>query len=559
MADVLAEPGKRRHEFHNLQSHLGAPVAGAALAVISGFQLWWFSRTCFNEIDYDGISYIGIARHIRQGEFHSAVNAFRSPLMSWLIAAVPSGNHDYLHIGKLVNIASFLLTLVLLYSLAQSLWHSQRIAAWAALLFAVGRGLAAAAVQSVTPDFLFAALTLVYFLLLLRALRKDRVRDWLLLGIVHGVAFLAKAFALPWLAVCTVIALAVSGKPWKTRMVRLAAAALVPAMIAGGWAAALQSKYGVFTFGTQFKTNYLQWTVHIYGTHRDPPYLLLTDTARQYDEYVVGDPMPPGSWAWAYRIRIREALPKIILAEERNIPGVLKEMTIVATPGGLLAFVLALVMLVRRRHQSPVEFQFAAVVAVAALSLVTAYCMLCFDGRYLFPLIPLVLAISARFLAGEVDLNLRTWRRVSVALVVAGALVSLTYRSSPFRTLTRDFQVACYDAGNRLKAHNVSSVVSLGSGPFPEHGVGWEAGYKAAYFGGRRIIGAMDSLPDATQTAILMKDVEKASPDAILVWGKADDARRASVIQSLVPRYRPSATERIHDPSLGEVGIVMFR
>jgi hypothetical protein len=558
MSNALIEDLKRWRESCNLKRNLWVVSLGAAV-VSCGLQLWWFSKTCFNQIDFDGMGYIGIARHIRQGEFHSAINAFRSPLISWLIAAVPSGNGDYLHIGKLVNVGSFVLSLALLYVLAESLWRSRLAASLATLLFALGRGLAAAAVGSVVPDFLFAALALVYFLLLLRALRKDRLWDWFILGAVHGVAFLSKAFALPWLAVCTAAALIVSGKPWKTRTTRLVSAALIPAVIAAGWAVVLHSKYGMLTVGSQFKTNLLQWTLHAYREHRDPTYALLRDTTIDFDEYVVGDPMPPGSWAWAYPITIKQTLPKVILAEECNVPQVVKEMIIVGTPGGLLAFVFALAMLARHRHHYPVEWRFAIVVAVAALSLVLAYSMLVFDSRYLFPLTPLLLAASAGFLVGAGELNYQGWRRICLALVAIGVIISVTYRSSPFRTLTRDFQASCYDAGNRLKAHGATRIVSLGSGPYPEHGVGWEAGYKAVYFGGRRIVGSMDSLPDSTQLSSLTRDIEKASPDAILVWGRPDDARRARLIQGFILLCRHSSIEKILDPSLGEVGVAIFR
>jgi hypothetical protein len=62
-----------------------------------------------------------------------------------------------------------------------------------------------------------------------------------------------------------------------------------------------------------------------------------------------------------------------------------------------------------------------------------------------------------------------------------------------------------------------------------------------------------------TPTSLLLVDIEKASPDAILVWGKADDPKRASLIQNLAPSYRPSTMEKILDPALGEVGMVLFR
>jgi hypothetical protein len=245
-----------------------------------------------------------------------------------------------------------------------SLWRSRLAAAFATLLFVLGRGLAAAAVEAITPDFLFAALALVYFLLLLRALRKDRPRDWFLVGVLHGVAFLSKAFALPWMAVCTLSALVLSGLPitdqpvpgrsWGTRLTRLTAAALIPAAIAAGWAGELHAKYGMYTFGSQFRLNLVQWTLGAAREHRDPTYAVLTDTTNDYDEYTVLD-MPRGSWMWTYPIDTKQALPKIARAEMRNLPRVAKEMTIVETPGAMLAFLFALAALAWRRRQSPAE------------------------------------------------------------------------------------------------------------------------------------------------------------------------------------------------------------
>ncbi len=255
---------------------------------------------------------------------------------------------------------------------------------------------------------------------------------------------------------------------------------------------------------------------------------------------------------------MRQALPKMILAEGQNIPRVLKEVVIVATPGGLIAFIATLAIVIRRKHQYPVERRFAVVVAAGALSLVLAYSMLVFDARYLYPLIPLVLAIAARFLVPDSEHTYDGWRKLAIALVILGTVIAMVYPSSPFRLLTRDFQASCYDAGNRLREHTGSSVVSIGSGPYPDHGVGWEAGYKASFFSGRRIIGAMDSLPDSTQWSSLTFDIQKASPDAILVWGRPDDTRWSGLLHSLMAQYPHNSSERIVDPALGEVGVVLF-
>jgi len=523
------------------------------------FQLIWFGLKCFNQIDYDGMAYTGIARHLHQGEFHSAINAFRSPLLSWLIAAASFAHADYLHIGKFINVASFLLSFVLLYRFAESLWHSRLASSLAVLLFALGRGLAAASVEMITPDFLFGALVLIYFIVLLRCLRDARAKDWFSLGTVHGLAFLAKAFALPWLALCTLVGVILSDGSWRARAVRLASAALIPVIVASAWATVLHSKYGVFTTGSQFKTNLLQWTLRAYREHHDPTYALLTDTTKVVDEYIVDDPMPPGAWPWTYHVGIKQALPKLMLAEANNVPRVLKEMMIVVTPGGLIAFMASVAIVTRRRHRYPVEWRVVTVIAVGAISLVCAYSMLVFDSRYLYPLIPLVLAVAARFLIPDADWNHNGWRTIAIVLAILGVITSMVYRASPFRTLTRDFQVVCYDAGRRLKTHMGSGLVSIGSGPFPEHGVGWEAGYKAAYFGNRKLVADLEDLPSPDVTAQVLADIAKASPDAVIVWGDPQNARYLSFVRSFALQYSNGASEKISDPVRGEAGTVFFR
>ncbi|MFZ0477965.1 MAG: hypothetical protein WAL71_02360 [Terriglobales bacterium] len=548
----------------------------AATALLLLFEFYWFGRNSLREIDYDGMAYIGIARHLRQADFRSAINAFRSPLLSWIIALIPG--RDYVLTGKAVNVLAFFACAMLLYLFTLRLWRSPLAASVAILLFVLARGLVPAAVGSVVPDLLFTALTLAYFIVLLHCLREACLREaclgevrsrgagwrrWFLLGMVHGLAYLAKAFALPWLALSTVVAALLSPGTVKQRLRRLAAAALIPVVVAVGWAAVLHSKYGVFTTGSQFKANLLQWTLREYPHHREPSYALLRDTTKEVDDYVVDDPMPPGSWPWSYRVSLRQALPKLIAAEERNVPAVLKEILIVITPGGLLAFAVAAAIVTRRRRQYPAEWRIVAVIAVSSISLVFAYSMLVFDARYLYPLIPLLLAVAARFLIPtrfplNDDWNHANWRMAAIVLLVAGEIAALVYSSSPFRTLNRDFQVSCYDAAHRLKAHEGTSLISIGAGPFPEHGVGWEASYKAAFFGNGRLIAALDDLPTPGDTPVALADLAKASPDAVIIWGNRNDVRYRAFMQFLSLRYPNAPSEEISDPVLGNVGAILF-
>ncbi len=535
-----------------------------AALLIALAQLLWFGSKTIHEIDIDGMGYTGIARHLKLGQFAASINAFRSPLMSWIIALLPAADNQLVLTGKLVNVASYLACLCLLYVFTKRLWHSSVVASVAVLLFSLARGWAAVPVGAVVPDFLFAAIVLAYFIVLLRCFRVGDNRSWAYLGGFHGLAYLAKAFALPWLALCTLIAMLLSKASWTKRAQRLALGAVVPLLVALSWGAAMHSKYGAFTTGTQLKTNLLQWTLKAYDAPHDSKYALLRDDTEDTDEFVVDDPMPPHSWPWSYPLRAADVAPKILLAERRNIPLVLKEILIVITPGGLLAYLAMTWVLLRGRDRYGAEAQIAIVSAVAAASLILAYSMLVFDMRYLFPLAPLLLAIAARFLVPNGQWNYGGWRKASLALTILGVLVSLLYPSSPFRRITRDRQLSCYAAARLLDVRSgsqsgVRSLVTLGVGPFPESGVGWEAGYKTAFFAGYRVTAARIFLPTPGQLPMLLADLDQGAPDAILLWGKPGDGQfiaSAEVLRSRYPGNSP--TLKILDPSAGEVGAIFF-
>jgi hypothetical protein len=99
------------------------------------------------------------------------------------------------------------------------------------------------------------------------------------------------------------------------------------------------------------------------------------------------------------------------------------------------------------------------------------------------------------------------------------------------------------------------NVVSIGTGPFLEHGIGWEAGYKAAYFGRKRLIAANEEWPSKDQLTPLFEDLQKAHPSAIMVW-RGNDESREVLLTYLQPLY--SEKSRVIDPILGDVGVVLF-
>jgi hypothetical protein len=375
---------------------------------------------------------------------------------------------------------------------------------------------------------------------------------WVLLGATHGLAYLTKGFALPWLALCTVLAILLSSPP-KRWVTRLAFAAMIPLVVVAIWASVLHSKYGVLTTGTQFKANFLQWTVKAYDDPPERKYVMLSDTRAYADSYGVNDPMPPGSWPWRYQIHWRQALPKMASSQFHNLTKATKELLILVTPGGLLAFALVVVGLAKHRVEQSAQYSVGVVIAMGLVTLCLAYCLLVFDGRYLYPIIPLMMAVAVGLLLARPS-ALRTTAGV---VTILGLAISTTYSSSPFRTLDRDFQISSYRAGELLRTHPGRTVATIGSGPYPEHGVGWEAGYKAAYFGDRWLVAATDRVPASAKTAALLEDLAKAAPDAVMIWGRPGDGAYKDIVKRVQGTRSVFATPLL-DPSLGEVGTAVF-
>jgi hypothetical protein len=69
-------------------------------------QIWWFGSKVSGDIDFDGMTYTALAADLKMGKLFESINAFRSPLISWLIAAVP--RLSSLHAGKVVTVLTFL-------------------------------------------------------------------------------------------------------------------------------------------------------------------------------------------------------------------------------------------------------------------------------------------------------------------------------------------------------------------------------------------------------------------------------------------------------------------
>jgi hypothetical protein len=199
--------------------------------------------------------------------------------------------------------------------------------------------------------------------------------------------------------------------------------------------------------------------------------------------------------------------------------------------------------------------------------MVLAYGMLVFDQRYALPLTPVLIGFAIRFALppGQTkdlpscDLNYSgRWQAAVAALLILGLIAVQVYWASPFRTMNQDFQSSVYEAASVLTSNHAHNIVAIGDGPYPEHGVGWEAGVYAAYFGGSRIVAGLFEVPREVNVESVVSDVQKLRPDAVMIWGASCDSIYRMLVSRIQQTYPQDVSTVIRDPRKGEVGTVVI-
>ena len=151
-------------------------------------------------INPDGICYISLARNLSEGRAYDSVSSWWSPLISWCIAPLLSAGVDGLAAARIVLVAWGAVLLVGAIVLTRRLTSLR--GPWL-FLPAVVIALVAAhrSIREITPDIIVGACLMLYFSATLHPrLLESRWRQ-LLCGLLGGVAFLAKAYALPFVFV----------------------------------------------------------------------------------------------------------------------------------------------------------------------------------------------------------------------------------------------------------------------------------------------------------------------------------------------------------------------
>ncbi len=204
------------------------------------------------QINPDGIAYLDIAEKYLRGDIRGAVNAYWSPLISWLTAVLRL-------LGLPPQVA---IKLVLLTGGGVALGGVWRLLGdcpvW---MRAVATGGAVPltvyyALHVITPDLLVAAVLVWYAAWLVEGRLDVRASVWG--GLVVALGYFAKAFALPFCVVhlCGWRLLAERQVGWRRRLWSLAVSLGVAGCVGGFWIAALKAKYGVWMFSSVGRYNH---------------------------------------------------------------------------------------------------------------------------------------------------------------------------------------------------------------------------------------------------------------------------------------------------------------
>jgi hypothetical protein len=248
-------------------------------AVLLGALDAWFWQFSMNP---DGVSYIDIGAAYARGDWGHALNAYWSPLYSWILALAlrllrPSAAAEF-PVAHLVNLIIFVAALGC-FEYFWRAWmqdHQARTAAsrragWISLppwaLLAIGYSLFTWAsiswigVQLVTPDLLLTALVYLAAGLTLRLRRGEhRPRAAALLGAVLGFGFLAKAVMLPLALVFLLVAFLPARNP-RRAVLSLLSAGIAFLIVTAPFIYGLSCKQGHLTLGDTGRLNYA-WFVN---------------------------------------------------------------------------------------------------------------------------------------------------------------------------------------------------------------------------------------------------------------------------------------------------------
>ena len=492
--------------------------------LLAGGALVWFGR---DHINPDGVAYVQIARHYANARWDLVVTAYWSPLFSWILVPFVGNGFEPMLASKILGlplgIAFALGAAALTREMLQadpttkprpSLVTSGAVLAFSSALLAALPMLP----RPVTPDLLLTAILTWYFAMTLRWLREGAVRPALAAGLLGGLAYLAKAYALPFVLVHTVITgLTASPRLGTWRTFRLVAASvLLTATVAVPWITVLSLREGrpTFTAVTRFAR---PWHMdpstevgagELFGLAA-PRQGRMTMWERPEDVVIATPPAPAALAAGIANFvsRLDVNLIEALTALQR------------ADPLGLLAagLIVACLLLTATRpgESAPARWPIGWSLTTVALY-VSGYVLVYVEPRYLWPVFGLTIAVAVTVL-GRVHRAAVGWPAARLnALATLLLIGSLAYGGVR--------QLAEWGAADGPGAEaSALRALATNVGPGPALASNrWPQGLYVAYWSSTQFIGR----PDADDPDAMARQLAPFAPIRLLLFNDRDLAQR---------------------------------
>lgn len=248
-------------------------VCRSAIVLLGALQALLARHT----MNVDGLSYLDVAAEYLKGNTAEAINAYWSPLYSWLIAAAlwladPSPRWEFATVHA-VNFVVFGSALVAFEFFLRELFRTASVGPedgtarsgteWWLLGYACFSyaSLVLLTLGHVGPDLLLSAAIYVVAALMLRLSRASGAPVKLagLLGAVIGLGYLSKAVMLP-LGAVTLAVLVVGMRDRRAKLMCPLVAVIAFICVSAPWVTALSESKGRFTTGDSGKLNFA-WRV----------------------------------------------------------------------------------------------------------------------------------------------------------------------------------------------------------------------------------------------------------------------------------------------------------
>src|SRR5437763_3768660 len=148
------------------------------------------------QLNPDGVSYILAARRMLSGDFLGAASAHWSPLFSWMLVPLLAARIEPLLACKLLTDSIGAATIVAAWLIAPLFTRRRSVqiiitAAFAPIVLAWASSL-------ITPALLLVCILLFYLLAIFQSADDTRRRTTIVAGLLGGLAYLAKSYALPF-------------------------------------------------------------------------------------------------------------------------------------------------------------------------------------------------------------------------------------------------------------------------------------------------------------------------------------------------------------------------